>query len=340
MNRLLALLVLAATLCAPGLAAPRGYLLVVTKQSHALAIVDGATFKVTAQVPIGEDPHEVVVLPDNRTAYVSHFGEGTLRTFAVVDLVEAKALPDLDISPLQGPHGFALRGQTLWFTADKNKAVAALDLKTGRIVSILGTGGDRTHMIWANADASKIIATNAMSGSLSIFDARMDAPMIVPGSPSAPAAYTSPGFKHTLVPTGRAAEGFAVSPDSREVWVGDADGKIHIIDLASDAERDSFDAGTIGANRLAFTPDGKYVVVTQKRGPDLVVIDAASHAIFKRVPIEQNGASGIQMQPDGGRVFIACPRDHFVAVVDLKKWKRIATIEAGREPDGLAWWVH
>lgn len=340
MKNILALLALGAALVLPANAAPHGYLLVVTKQSHVLSIVDGSTLKVSAQVPIGEDPHEVVVLPDNRTAYVSHFGEGTLRSFAVVDLVGAEALPEIDIAPLQGPHGFALRGSTLWFTADKSKAIAAYDLKTGRVVSVLGTGGDRTHMIWANADATKIVASNAMGGTMSIFDARIDAPMIVPGSPPAPAAYTAPGYKHTVVPTGRAAEGFAVSPDAKEVWVGDADGRITIIDLVTDAVRERFDAGTIGANRLAYTPDGKFVVVTQKRGKDLVVIDATTHAVAYRIPIEENGASGIQMQPDGRRAFIACPRDHYVAVVDLKKMRMIARIEAGREPDGLAWWIH
>jgi YVTN family beta-propeller protein len=340
MHRSFAAFVLAALVAAPAVAAPSASLLVVTKQSRVLSIVDAKTLKVTAQVPIGEDPHEVAILPDNKTAYVSRFGEGTLSTLAVVDLPNAKALADIELAPLKGPHGFVLRGNTLWFTVDKAKAIASLDLTTNKATGILGTGQDRTHMIWANADASKIIASNAVSGTLSVFDARMDGPILAPGAPPAPASYTTPGYKHTLVPTGRLAEGFAVSPDGHDVWVGDADGIIHIVDLTKSVEREKFDAGTLLANRLAFTPDGKYVVVTQKRGKDLVVIDAETHAVAYRVPIEENGASGIQMQPDGARVFIACPRDHFVAVVDLKKMKRIATIDAGREPDGLGWWVH
>ena len=46
------------------------------------------------------------------------------------------------------------------------------------------------------------------------------------------------------------------------------------------------------------------------------------------------------MQPDGARVFVACPRDHYVAVVDLHTLEMVAKIDAGREPDGLAWWEH
>lgn len=339
MHRTLAVFAAVAALSAPVWAAESS-LLVVTKQSHVLSIVDAKTLKVTAQVPIGEDPHEVVILPDNKTAYVSRFGEGTLSTLAVVDLEGAKALSDIDLFPLKGPHGFSLHGRTLWLTVDKAKAIAALDIDSNKIIYLLGTGGDRTHMIWSNERMTKIITTNAISGTLSVFDARVDAPILAPGAPPAPATYTSPGFNHTLVPTGPKAEGFAVSPDGKEVWVGDADGKIHIVDLTKNAVRESFDAGTLLANRLAFTPDGKYVVVTLKRGKDLVVIDAKTHAVAHRIPIEENGASGIQMQPDGSRVFIACPRDHFIAVVDLKKMKRIATIDAGREPDGLGWWVH
>src|SRR3984885_10568141 len=92
----------------PIAAQAQGALLVVTKQSHALAIVDGATLQVLARVPIGEDPHEVTVGPDGKAAYISNYGEGTLHTLAVVDLVGQKPLPPIDLAPLRGPHGLML----------------------------------------------------------------------------------------------------------------------------------------------------------------------------------------------------------------------------------------
>ena len=72
----------------------------VTKQPHALAIVDGETLQVLARVPIGEDPHEVTVGPDGKTAYISNYGEGMLHTLAVVDLVHQMPLPPIDLTPL------------------------------------------------------------------------------------------------------------------------------------------------------------------------------------------------------------------------------------------------
>ena len=78
-------------------------------------------------------------------------------------------------------------------------------------------------------------------------------------------------------------------------------------------------------------------MVTQKRGTDLVVIDAKTHAVFKRIPIEENGASGIQMQPDGSVAYVACTPDNYVAIIDLKSLAVTGHIDAGKQPDGLAW---
>jgi YVTN family beta-propeller protein len=43
------------------------------------------------------------------------------------------------------------------------------------------------------------------------------------------------------------------------------------------------------------------------------------------------------MQPDGARVYIACSPDNYVAVVDLSTLEVVGRIDAGQDPDGLAW---
>jgi len=336
---LAAVVVCCGSVAAMAQAGSQGALLVVTKQSHALAIVDAATLTVLARVPIGEDPHEVIVGPDGRTAYVSNYGEATLHTLAVVDLVGQKALPAIDISPLRGAHGLALHDGKIWFTAEGSKALGVLDPVTGHVVSVLGTGQDKTHLVWVSRDGAKVVASNAGSGTMSVFDRVMMTPTVVPGAPLPPASYTVPGWKQTLIPVGMAAEGFDVSPDEREVWAGNADGTISIIDLVGEKVTATLAADVRGANRLKFTPDGRLMLVTTHTGKELVVIDAHTRAVVKRIPIEERGASGIQVQPDGRRAFVSCPRDHYVAVVDLQRLEMVAKIDAGREPDGLAWWT-
>jgi DNA-binding beta-propeller fold protein YncE len=315
-----------------------GALLVVTKQSYALAIVDGKTLQVIAHVPIGEDPHEVVIGPDNRTAFVSNYGEGTLHTLAVVDLVARKPLSPIDISPLRGAHGLYLHGETLWFTAEGSESVASLDPRSGKITSVLGTGQLKTHLVWVSRDGNTLLASNAGSQTMSLFRRAEVHPSVVPGSPAPPASYIHDIWQPILLPVGTAAEGFAVSPDEHEAWVGDAEGRLTILDLSKGESETNFPAGIPGANRLKFTPDGRLVLITTHTGTDLVVFDAHTRQVIKRVPIEQHGASGIAIEPNGKRAFIACPRDHYVAVVDLDKLEMIAKIDAGREPDGLAWW--
>ena len=335
---------LAAALLAPisaparGQTPPHGALLVVSKQTHALAIVDGDTLKVLAQVPIGEDPHEVLVAPDNRTAFVSNYGEGTLHTLARVDLLARKPLPAVDISPLVGAHGLYLQGDSLWFTAEGSEALGVLEPASGRVTSVLGTGQLKTHLVWVSRDGTTVFASNAGSATAVIYHRISVVPVVVTGAPAPPASYTHFIWEPTFIPTGPGAEGFAVSPDESDAWVGDATGRLTVIDLHNPARHETFAAEIPGANRLRFTPDGRFVLITTHTGKDLVVFDAHTRKPVKRIPIEERGASNIQLEPNGHRVFIACPRDHYVAVVDLATLTMTGKIDAGREPDGLAWW--
>lgn len=310
-----------------GQATPKESLLVLSKHDHTLAIVDPATLKVVAKAPVGDDPHEVIASEDGKTAYVSNYGgggSGALHTLAVIDLVNQKALTPVDLGALRGPHGLDFAGGKVWFTAEASKAFGSYDAGSGKVDLILGTGQNRTHMIFVARDLSRIFTTNIASGTVSIFEKA--------GSPS-------PEWNQTVVSVGSGDEGFDITPDGKELWAANAgDGTISVINIAEKKVVQTIAANVRGANRLKFTLDGKLAFVSSLSGADVAVFDVAGRKEVKRIPVG-HGAAGIQMQSDGTRVFVACTPDNYVAVIDLKTLVVAGKIDAGGNPDGMAWAV-
>jgi YVTN family beta-propeller protein len=338
----------AATMGIVAQSTPNRSLLALSKHNHTLAIVDPNTLQVIARAPVGPDPHEVIASSDGKTAYVSIYGGGRYHALSVIDLVAQKALPDIDTGVLNGPHGLAFVGGKLWFTAEGAKAIATYDPETARIDWIMGTGQNRTHMIYVTPDEKKIYTTNVASATVSILEkVTLPPPGPPPGMRPPPGSGPPPpppgamqarmDWNQTVIPVGKGDEGFDVSPDGRELWTANSqDGTLSVIDLTTRMVTATLDSKTFGANRLKFTPDGKLVMISTLGDGDLVIYDAALRKEFKRVKIG-HGAAGILMDPDGHRAFIACGPDNYVAVLDLKTLGVTGHIDVGGEPDGLAW---
>lgn len=412
-------------LASPSADTPADTLLVLSKTDRTLAIVNPVTLEVLARIPVGNDPHEVIASTDGKTAYVSNYGSGAYNTLAVVDLVAQKALPSVDLGALRGPHGLFFIGGKVWFTAEAAKAIGSYDPATKTIDWIIGTGQNRTHMIYVWPDMKRIATTNVSSATVSIIEkvvggapgrggptsANIDLinagindnlnssppgippsgaqgapppglggsssgtgssapPVTMPptrggpppqsapppsspqqGPPQGRGPQGSPGgdWTQTVIKVGNGSEGFDVSPDGKEIWVANAgDGTISIIDVASKSVTQTLAADVRGANRLKFSPDGKLVLIAGlggapgigQSGADaaLTVIDAATRKVIKRIAAGR-GAAGIVMQPDGARAFVACSPDNYVAVINLKTLEMVGRIDAGGNPDGLAWAV-
>jgi len=340
-------------------ATPRNSLLALSKQDHTLSIIDPVTLKVVATVPVGEDPHEVVASTDGRTAYVSNYGFGAFHTLAVIDLVNQKALQPIELGALRGPHGLYFTQGKVWFTAEAAKAIGSYDPATAKIDWIMGTGQNRTHMLYVLPGARRILTTNVSSATVTVLD-KVERPAGMPQGPRpGPPSGMGPGpggpppgmgpgsggppppppggdWIETVIPVGRGSEGFDVSPDGNEAWVANAqDGTITIIDLGTKTVAATLAANVPGANRLKFTPDGKLVLVTP--GSALVVMEAATRKEVKRLS-NVHGSGGIEIQPDGARAYVACGRDGYVAVIDLKALEEVGRIPIAG-PDGLAWAV-
>ena len=300
---------------------PSKALLALAKHDRTLAIVDPSTLKIIAKVPVGPDPHEVIADSEGKYAYASNYGGGTYRTLAVVDVAGQKALPSVDLGPLNGPHGLTFAGGKLWFTAEGAKVIGSYDPAAKKVDWVLGTGQNTTHMIYVFDDLKRIVTSNIRSATMSFIE------------------QTGPrgDWDETVIGVRQGAEGFDVSPDGKQIWAANAgDGTISIIDVAGKKVTETLPAEVSGANRLKFTPDGKRVFVSSLRLPTVAVFDAASHQAVKRVQVG-HGAAGILMDPDGSRVFVACSPDNYVVVIDLKLLEVTGHLEVGNDPDGLAW---
>jgi YVTN family beta-propeller protein len=315
---------------------PSVSLLALSKAEQTLSIIDPTTLAAIVRIPAGPDPHEVIASDDGKFAYVSNYGGGAYNTITVVDLVTQKALPIIDLGALRGPHGLAYAGGKLWFTAEAAKAIGSYDPAKKQIDWILGTGQDRTHMIYVFPRLDPIITSNVNSATITVIE-KSDGATGPAGASPRPGPRTN--WTETVIPVGKGSEGFDVSPNGKEIWVANAqDGTISVIDIAAKKEVQALDANVRGANRLKFTPDGKLAFVSSLGGPDLVIFDVATRREVKRVPIG-HGAAGILMQPDGQRAYVSCTPDDYIVVIDLKSLTITSKINAGKNPDGLAWAV-
>ena len=331
---------------------PSPALLVLEKSDNAMAMVDPASMKIVARVPAGTDPHEIVASTDGRVAYISNYGgtDSDLHTISVVDLLAHKELPAIDLGALRSAHGLFFAGDKLYFTAETNKAFGRYDPAAKSIDWVLGTGQDRTHMVYVFEDLQRVVTSNVNSATISIIE-HVDSPPFGPppgagaGAPPPPPPGMPPGgnrktWKITNVPAGQGVEGFDVSPDGKQIWAANAgDGTVTIIDVASKKATLTMPISVNRANRLKFTPDGKLVLISGLAGSsagNLEVVDAATHREIKSLDLG-GGSGGILVVPDGSKAYVAVSQKNKVVAIDLKELKVIGEIPTGKNPDGLAW---
>jgi YVTN family beta-propeller protein len=303
-------------------AASQSALLVLNKTENTMAIIDPVSLKVLGRVPTGTGPHEVIASADGKLAYVANYGnQQTLgNSISIIDIAARKEIKRVELGALFRPHGIVEAGGKIYFTAEVNRAIARYDPVTARVDWIMGTGQTATHMLVITPDGKRAYTANIASDTVTAIE--LNAP---------------PGPKQiTQISVGKQPEAIDISPDGRELWVGqNGDGSISIIDIATNKVKETVKVGEVPI-RVKFTPDGKRVLVSDAKAGELIVLDAGTRKEIKRIKVEGTPV-GILITPDGNRAFIAATEANKVLVIDLEKLALADTIEPGQEPDGMAW---
>ena len=326
---------LLAALCVS--AAPCRTLLVANKSDDTVDFLDLASGEKRATLPTGKAPHEIAVSPDGRTAVISNYGnrEAPGSSLTVVDVDAAEVLRTIDLGHHSRPHGLAwLSDETLAVTAEGSAHLLVVEPASGTIRSEVETGQRVSHMV-AVAGGRAFVA-NIGSGTVTVIEL---------GS----------GAKLTDIVTGEGAEGIDVSPDGREVWVGN-----RAADTLSVIDPESLEiVATVPCPgfpiRVRLTPDGSRVLVSAARSGEVVIFDRAERRELVRKQLDLSTVEGFEerlfgdrfgdspvpvglvVSPDGGTAWVAATQADAVVVVSTEDLVVKALLSTGHEPDGIAW---
>jgi YVTN family beta-propeller protein len=320
-----------------GPAGPSGTLVVLNKSDASASLVDLASGKETARLPVGNGPHEAAASPDGRTVVVTNYGDRTPGdSLSVIDIAEAKVLRTIALDGYQRPHGLQfLDGRRVVVTAEVQASVLIVDVVDGRIERAIVTGQRVSHMVAAAPDGGRAFVANIGSGNLSVLDLRQ-------------------GSAVAHIPTGQGAEGVDVSPDGREVWVSNRGADtLTVIDARSLMPLATLPAAGFPI-RVRFDPAGTRAFVTVPRDDALLVFDRGSRTLERRVGLPAAAVKtegrllgamfgrstvpiGVVTDGAGRRVYVAQANADQVAEFDATSGTLLRTLPTGAEPDGLAW---
>src|SRR5215467_12931204 len=303
---------------------PSPALLVLNKEDARLSIIDPGTLKTVVQILTGEGPHEIAVSDDGKMAFVANYGGRTPgNTISVMDLVAQKEIRRVELGALRRPHGIVFAEGKVWFTAEQNRLIARYDPASDQIDWLLGIGQSGTHMLLFSKDRSLLFTSNIGSDSITVVQRGSD-PLV---------------WNAANVSVGKGPEGGDISPDGREYWAANSgDGTVSIIDIATRRVEQVLNVEVNRSNRLKFTLDGKLVLISDLANNALVVVDAASRKVVKRLSLGRQ-PEGILIAPGGSHAYLAVAGEKVVAVLDLKTLEVSARIPTGASPDGMAWAV-
>lgn len=304
--------------------------IMVDKLGAHVRFFDPATWKETANIAMGINPHDFVVTADHKTAYIPIYGDGIYaknphpgHEVAIVDLAAKKLLGSIDLSPNVAPHGIQIDAAgMIYVTCDISRKVLVIDPKVRKVVATIDNEGTG-HWMGILPDGSKLYVTNKKDKPyVSVIDLKTR--KIV-----------------TRIPTPGGTEGVAVSPDGKRVVVMDStDPVMIVIDPATDTviDRVTLKDNTGSAYKVKYSLDGSKIFTMTLRGAFVNQVTASDLHGEQKVLTVGKDPMGFAFSPDGKTMLVANHGDGSVSVVDLQEWKVVNTFHAGTGIETLTYY--
>ena len=337
-------------------------LYVACEGSGTVIVVDTRTREKVAEIPVGGQTTDVTFSPDGRRAYVSVRLEDSV---GVIDVAGRKLVEKWRVG--DEPHGVLTdpAGRFLYVLDTAEDSVSVVDTATGKTVRRLTASRDPWSLA-LSPDGKRIVITNVLSRFVPMPEpAKSEVTAIdterglvedryvfpeanylqgVAWHPSGEFAFLTLSRTKNRVPMTRILQGWTITNGLGIVW---RDGRTDQVLL--DEPQLYFPDPT----DVAFTPDGRWALVTSSASDRVAVVDvqklvdmlrqASSYErehifpnhlgkptefVVKHIPT-RNSPRGIVVSPDGHTAYVANALDDSLTVIDLEKFEGVGRIDLG-----------
>jgi len=293
------------------------------------------------RAPVELFPTTISVTPDGDLAFVANsdfYGDRPrINPLSIVHTPEMTTITNLPVCDM--PHGVKVNhaGSRVYVSCMHSDELLELDISTLSVVRRVKTGSG--HAMTGGGhdlDAHKAAAAPA------------SAPTPAPAGASEHAGHDMSSM-NTTGPKGGPDPGkecaptyVSISPDDRTLYAACNVGyTMQVWDAATMTFIKELPTGK-GAYNVEASPDGKFVIVTNKKDQSISVFDARTLAEVARIPTTKKIVHGIAYSPDSRLAFITQESigadPGAVDMIDLTTLKNVATLPVPAQPTGISTW--
>jgi YVTN family beta-propeller protein len=319
--------------CAHPVVGTAGRVFVSNEGGGDISVVDVASAKVVATVPVGKRPRGIRASPDGRLLYVALSGSPIAPPGVDEDTLppadkSADGIGIVDVATLRlervvkggsDPEQTAISADgTKLFVANEDVGeVSVIDIASGKVLATLAVGGE-PEGVDLRPDGGVVYVTSEEDNQVAVIDA--NALKVI-----------------ATIKVGPRPRSTAFLPDSSRAYVtSENGGSIAVIDARAHKvlETITLTGELVRPMGAVATRDGRHVLVTTGRGKMLVVIDAATSMPVATVEVGQR-PWGVDVTPDGTTAFTANGPSNDISIVDVAARTVKVKVPVGDRPWGV-----
>jgi len=288
--------------------------IVLNSAEASVSLIDMPTRKVIKTVPVGKEPHHLMLTPDQKTLLIANAAGNDVQLMNPVNGELTGKIPDI-IDPYQ--IGYSPNHK--WFIANGNRldrvdiyAADGANLKLAKTIKLAKTP---SHIAYTS-DSKIAFITLQDSNELAAIDLATQTLL-------------------WKMPTGRTPAGLWMTPGDQYLLVGiTGEDNVQVIDWKNRKEVKRILTGK-GAHNFRPLGDKKQVFVSNRIASTISLINMQTLEKVGDISGLPSGPDDMEITPDGKTMWVTFRFAKKVGVIDIPSMKLIATIPVGKSPHGV-----